>query len=247
MKALLLLLSLIVGVMPAMAGEVSVAVAANFTNAMHELAPLFEKATGHTLKVSFGSTGKLYAQIENSAPFEVFLAADTKRPEKAEAAGLAVPGSRFTYASGKLAMWSAKPGAWRDAEAWLKQAAFAHLAIANPKTAPYGLAAQQVMRHLGLWDVAQPKLVQGDSIAQTFQFVATGNAEAGFVAASQVKAWKGGGMVWEVPQAYYPPIEQQAVLLTKGADDAAARAFLDFLQSDAARAVIRSFGYGVSE
>jgi molybdate transport system substrate-binding protein len=229
-----------------MAGEVSVAVAANFTDATRQMVPLFEKATGHKAKVSYGSTGKLYAQIEHGAPFEVFLAADTKRPVKAEQAGLAVPGSRFIYAKGKLVLWSNRSGLVDDGEAFLKNAAFAHLAMANPKTAPYGLAARQVMEHLGLWGPLQSKLVRGDSIAQTFQFAVTGNAEAGFVAYSQVKAWKGAaGSAWVIPTAYYDPIDQSAVLLKKGASNPAAKAFLDFLQSDAARKVIEGFGYGV--
>ena len=228
------------------AEEVSIAVAANFTDAARDLVPLFAKATGHTAKISFGSTGKLYTQIENGAPFEVFLAADSQRPQKAEAEGLAVSGSRFTYASGKLVLWSLKPAAWTDPGLYLQQGLFTRLAIANPKTAPYGLAAEQVMKHLGVWGGGQGRVAQGDSIAQTFQFIATGNAEAGFVAASQVKAWKGdAGTVWEIPQSYYEPIAQQAVLLNKGGKNPAAKAFLDFLQSDAARAVIIGYGYGV--
>lgn len=228
------------------ADEVSVAVAANFTDATRDIVPLFEKATGHTVKVSFGSTGKLYSQIEHGAPFQVFLAADSKRPKKAEAEGLAVQGTRFTYAMGKLALWSAKPGAIKDGEAYLKESGFTRIAIANPKTAPYGLAAQQVMEHLGTWPKVQGKLVRGDSIAQTFQFVATGNAEAGFVALSQVKAWKKGeGSAWEIPQAYYEPIEQQAVMLNEGSENPAAKAFIEFLKSDAARSVITGYGYGV--
>lgn len=228
------------------ADEVVVAVAANFTDATRDIVPLFEKATGHTVKVSFGSTGKLYSQIENGAPFEVFLAADSKRPAKAEKEGLAVPGTRFTYAKGKLALWSAKPGVFADGEAYLKAMSFPRAAIANPKTAPYGLAAQQVMQHLGVWDKVKGKLVQGDSIAQTFQFAATGSAELGFVAFSQVKAWKGeAGTLWEIPDAYYAPIAQQAVLLKKGGANGAARAFLEFLKSAEAHAVITGYGYGV--
>ena len=230
----------------AQAGEVSVAVAANFTDATREIVPLFEKATGHTAKVSFGSTGKLYSQIENGAPFEVFLAADTKRPIKAEKAGLAVPGKRFVYAKGKLVLWSAKKGLFQDGEQFLKSGGFEHLALANPKTAPYGLAAQQVMEHLGVWSGLQSKLVRGDSIAQTFQFVASGNAQAGFVAYSQVKAWKGdAGSSWLVPAAYYKPIDQAVVLLKKGEANPAAQAFFDFLKSDAAHKVIERFGYGI--
>ncbi len=239
-------LGLFLAVNNALADEISIAVAANFTDATRDIVPLFEKATGHTVKVSFGSTGKLYAQIEHGAPFEVFLAADSKRPEKAEMAGLAVEGSRFTYAVGKLALWSPKAGVFSDGEAFVKKGDFNRAAIANPKTAPYGLAAQQVMEHLGVWNNLQAKLVRGDSIAQTFQFAATGNTEVGFVALSQVKAWKeSNGSVWEIPQAYYEPIAQQAVLLKKGSEKPAAQAFLDFLKSSEAHVVISGYGYGV--
>jgi len=228
------------------ADEASVAVAANFTDATRDIMPLFEKTTGHTVKISFGSTGKLYAQIEHGAPFEVFLAADSKRPKKAVDEGLALEGTRFTYAMGKLALWSPKPDVFSDAEAYLKEGSFQRVAIANPKTAPYGLAAKQVLERLGIWQSVQKKLVRGDSIAQAFQFVATGNAEVGCVAMSQVKAWKeGDGSMWEIPQDYYAPIEQQAVLLKKGSDNEAAKAFLEFLKSDAARAIISGYGYGV--
>ncbi len=228
------------------ADEVKIAVAANFTDATREIAPLFEKATGHTTKISFGSTGKLYSQIEHGAPFEVFLAADTKRPIKAENAGLAVSGSRFVYAKGKLALWSAKPDLFEDGEAFLKTGAFDHLALANPKTAPYGLAAVEVMQHLGILAPLTAKLVKGDSISQTFQFVTTGNAEAGFVALAQIKGWQGEtGTLWEIPADYYAPIDQAAVLLLKGQDNPAAKAYLEFLKSDAAREVIKRFGYGV--
>ncbi len=227
------------------AEEVTIAVAANFTDATREIAPLFEKTTGHTTKISFGSTGKLYSQIEFGAPFELFLAADTRRPIKAEKAGLAVAGTRFVYAKGKLALWSAKSGRFTDGEAFLERGDFEHLALANPKTAPYGLAAEQVMTHLGLLDSLRPKLVKGDSIAQTFQFAATGNADAGFIALAQIKGWQGdSGTLWEIPEAYYAPIEQAAVLLKKGEDNPAATAFLEFLRSDAAREVIERYGYG---
>ena len=231
---------------PAMADEVRVAVAANFTGAAQELAPLFEKLTGHSVKISFGSTGKLYTQIENGAPFDVFLAADSRRPKKAEDEGLAVAGTRFTYAKGKLVLWSPKKGIFKDGEAYLKKRSFSRVALANPKTAPYGLAAEQVLEHLGLWGDVQGKLVRGDSIAQTFQFVATGNAELGFVAYSQIMKWKDrDGSLWIVPDSYYAPIEQQAVLLKKGADNPAARAFVEFLEGVKARSVIEGFGYGL--
>lgn len=232
--------------MPLMAQEINIAVAANFTDATRDIVPLFEKATGHKVKVSFGSTGKLYSQIENGAPFAIFLAADSKRPKKAETEKLAVKGSRFTYAMGKLALWSPQVGRFDNAEDFLNKASFSHLAIANPKTAPYGLAAQQVMEQMGVWDKLQEKIVRGDSIAQTFQFVASGNAEAGFVALSQVKAWKETvGCTWEIPQGYYVPIEQQAVLLKKGEGHVVAEAFLEFLKGGEARKVITGYGYGV--
>lgn len=230
----------------ARADEVSVAVAANFTDAMRDIAREFEKETGHKAVVSFASTGKLYAQIENGAPFEVFLAADSKRPEKAEAEGLAVPGSRFTYAKGKLALWSPTEGLFTDGEEFLKTGTFSHAAIANPKTAPYGLAARQVLTHMGLWDTLSPRLVRGDTIAQAFQFVASGNAEVGFVAFSQVKALPDKtGSSWEIPESYYEPITQQAVLLKKGETNPAAKAFIDFLKGDTAQDITFSYGYGV--
>lgn len=232
---------------PAQAGEVAVAVAANFTDVTRQLVPRFEDATGHRIRASFGSTGKLYAQIENGAPFEVLLAADTARPKRLEENGLAVAGSRFTYARGRLLLWSAEPGRVDAAGEILQQGGFRHLAIANPKTAPYGLAAQQVLEAIGLWRTLQPRLVRGDNIAQTFQFVATGNAELGLVAKSQVAglaaAERGSG--WEVDPQLHRPIEQQAVLLTRGAENDAANAFLEYLRSEAARSVIAAFGYGV--
>ncbi|MEW8506446.1 MAG: molybdate ABC transporter substrate-binding protein [Candidatus Thiodiazotropha sp.] len=231
---------------PVKAEEVMIAVAANFIDASRELAPLFEQATGYTTRISYGSTGKLYSQIEHGAPFEILLAADTLRPIKAEEEGLAVPGSRFVYAKGRLVLWSLKPGLFNDAERYLSDGAFNHLALANPKTAPYGLAADQVMNRLGLLDGLTPKLVRGESIAQTFQFVATGNAEAGFVALAQIKEWEGeAGTLWEVPADYYAPIDQAAVLLKKGAANPAAIAYLEFIRSDTARKVIERYGYGV--
>ena len=230
------------------AAEVHIAVAANFTDAMRRIAPLFEQTTGHTTRISYGSTGKLFSQIDNGAPFDVFLAADTRRPGMAEAQGLAVPGSGFIYASGKLMLWSSETDAFDDAESWLRQAHFRYLAIANPKTAPYGLAARQVLERLDIKEGVTFRLVRGDSIAQTFQFVATGNAEAGFVAASQVRAWRGDtGTSWEIPPDYYSPINQAATLLKKGRSNPAAQAFLDFLRNDSARAVIESYGYSTGQ
>lgn len=230
----------------ARADQVLVAVAANFTDAARDLATLFEQSTGHRAKISYGSTGKLYAQIENGAPFDLFLAADGARPERAVKEGLAIPGSRFTYATGTLVLWSAQSGRFERGDAFLKSGEFRRAAIGNPKTAPYGAAAKEVLDRLGLWEQLRTKLVRGDSIAQTFQFTATGNADVGFVAASQVKAWRGeAGSLWAIPAEYYAPIAQQAVLLTRGAENPAARAFMEFLQGEAARALIADYGYGV--
>lgn len=234
------------GAVRASADDVVVAVAANFADATRAIVPLFEKATGHRVRVSFGSTGMLFSQIENGAPFEVFLAADAARPAKAEDEGLAVPNTRFTYARGRLVLWSPDAGAFHDGEAYVRTLAFRRAAIANPALAPYGLAARQVMEHLGVWERARPRLVLGEDIAQAFQFVATENADAGFVALAQVKAWKGDpGALWEIPKSFYVPIDQQAVLLKKGEAHPAARAFLEFLKSPAARRVITGDGYGV--
>lgn len=228
------------------AEEVKIAVAANFTDASKVIAELFEKQSGHTTKISYGSTGKLYSQIEHGAPFEVFLAADTKRPAKAEKEGVAVAGSHFIYAKGRLALWSIRPDLFKDGESFLKSGEFKHIALANPKTAPYGQAAVQVMQQMGVLDKIRPKLVKGDSISQTFQFAATGNADAGFIALAQIEAWEGrSGTLWEIPSDYYMPIDQAAVLLKKGESNPAATDFLAFLKSDEARAVIESYGYGV--
>jgi molybdate transport system substrate-binding protein len=230
---------------PLQAAEVQVAVAANFTAPMQAIAADFEKATGHKAQLSFGATGKFYAQIKNGAPFEVLLAADDETPAKLEKEGLAVNGSRFTYAIGQLALWSAKPGYVDAKGAVLKQGAFDHLAIANPKLAPYGAAAVETMTKLGLLGSVETKFVQGENIAQTFQFISTGNAELGFVALSQV--YENGklksGSAWIVPSALHTPIRQDAVVLTQGKDNPAAAALLKFLKTDQARAVIKSYGY----
>lgn len=223
-----------------------VAVAANFTDAARALSPVFEQTTGHRIKISYGSTGKLYSQIENGAPFDVFLAADQARPAKAEKDGLAIADSRFVYAKGKIVLWSSDKASFSDGETFLNLKQFKRLALANPKTAPYGVAARQVMEKLGIWSDVQKQLVRGDTIAQAFQFTATGNADVGFVAGSQHKAWKGDkGAVWEIPETYYEPISQAAVLLNKGADNPAAIAFYEFLKSSQAHEIIESFGYGI--
>lgn len=229
----------------AMADDIPVAVAANFTAPMQAIAAAFEKESGHKLLLSFGATGKFYAQIQNGAPFEVFLSADNETPAKLEKENLAVPGTRFTYAIGKLVLWSADAATVDAKGEVLKKSAFTHLAIANPATAPYGAAAIQTLTGLGLLDAVRPRFVQGDSITQTYQFVASGNAELGFVALSQVS--KNGklnsGSMWPVPANLYDPLRQDAVLLTTGQDKAAAKALLKYLQGDKAKAIIRSYGY----
>ncbi len=229
----------------AFAADVQVAVASNFTAPMQAIAAEFEKATGHQAKLSFGSTGKFYAQIKNGAPFDVLLAADDETAAKLEKEGLAVSGSRFTYSIGQLALWSAKPGYVDDKGAVLKQGAFAHLALANPKLAPYGAAALEAMNKLGLLAALQPKFVQGENIAQTFQFVSSGNAELGFVALSQVV--EGGklksGSAWRVPPNLHAPIRQDAVILARGKDNPAALALMKYLKEDKARAIIKAYGY----
>ena len=227
------------------AGEVQVAVAANFTGPMQQIAAEFAKDTGHKAVLSFGGTGKFYAQIINGAPFEVFLAADDTTPAKLEKEGHAVPGSRFTYAVGKLVLWSAKPD-FVDAKGdVLKSGNFNKLSIANPKTAPYGAAAIETLKKLNLLEAVQPKFVQGENISQTLQFVSTGNADLGFVALSQV--FKDGkitsGSAWIVPNSLHEPIYQDAAILAKGKDNPVAGALLVYLKGDKARAIIKSFGY----
>ncbi|MCC4260348.1 molybdate ABC transporter substrate-binding protein [Pseudomonas aestusnigri] len=231
----------------ALADEVQVAVAANFTAPMQEIAQAFEQDTGNRVVAAFGSTGQLYAQISHGAPFEVFLAADATTPARIEQDGLAVTGTRFTYATGALALWSADASLISDGEQLLRSGSFRHLAIANPKTAPYGLAAKQVMQRLGLSAALAHTLVEGQSIGQTYQFVASGNAELGFVALSQV--YRNGeittGSAWQLPAELYEPIHQDAVLLDKGADNPAAAALLSYLKGERAAAIIRSYGYGL--
>ena len=231
----------------ARADEVQVAVAANFTAPAQALAAILEKTTGHQAQLSFGATGAFYTQIKNGAPFDVFLAADEARPERLEKEGDIVPGSRFTYATGQLALWSAKPGLVDKDGAVLKSGSFNKLAIANPKNAPYGAAAVETMGKLGLQAALQPKLVTGESIGQTYNFVATGNADLGFVALSQVLEGGKlkGGSVWIVPADLHASIVQDAVLLKRGANNAAAKAWLALLKSPNAKDLIRSYGYSV--
>lgn len=228
----------------AQAGQVNVAVAANFTEPAKEIAKLFEAATGHKAVLSFGATGQLYAQITQDAPFGVFLAADDTTPKKAAAEGFAAPGSTFTYAVGALVLWT-KDAKRPVGDAALREGKFDKLAIANPKAAPYGAAAVAAMTKMGVYETLTPKLVQGANIAQTLQFADTGAAEYAFVALSQVIK-KGDGAYWAVPAALHEPIRQDAALLKKAADDEVAKAFYNFLKSPEALKVIETFGYGVA-
>ncbi len=223
----------------ARADEVHVAVAANFAAPAQVLGELFARQSSHRVVISTGSTGKFYAQIKNGAPFDVLLSADDETPRRLEFEKAAVPDTRFTYALGRLALWSAREEFVDGRGEILRTARFRKLAIANPKLAPYGTAAQQVMIRLGVWESVQGRLVQGENIAQTFQFVASGNAELGFVALSQLTGERKGSR-WLVPAELHAPLRQDAVLLKQGPGG---RAFLDFLRSSAARERIRTSGY----
>lgn len=245
MKRLTTLLLALLAAATAQADEVSVAVAANFTGPMQVIAVLFERDTGHKANLAFGATGKFYAQITNGAPFEILLAADDETPVRLVKEGHAVAGSAYTYAIGKLVLWSADPKLVDARGEILKKGGFRHLALANPKTAPYGGAALQTMGKLGVTETLKPLFVQGENISQTQQFVVTGAAELGFVAYSQVikNGQIGSGSGWIVPGTFYDAINQDAVLLAKGKDKPAATALLKYLKSDKAQAVIKSFGY----
>ena len=223
------------------AAETNVAVAANFTEAAKEIAAAFKAKTGHEAVLSFGASGQFYTQITQGAPFQVFLSADDARPKKLTDDGLAVAGSRFTYAIGKLVLWSKTPGLVKGEET-LKAASFAKLSICNPTAAPYGAAAVEAMKALNIYDSLQPKLVEGATITQAFQFVETGNAELGFVALSQLTGPQTGSR-WLVPQELYSPIRQDAVLLKSGATNEAATGFIAFLRGAEARAIIEKYGY----
>ncbi|MEP9379446.1 molybdate ABC transporter substrate-binding protein [Aquabacter sp. CN5-332] len=225
----------------AFAAQTNVAVAANFTEAAKEIAAAFKAKTGHEAILSFGASGQFYTQITQDAPFQIMLSADDERPKKLVEDGLAVADSRFTYAIGKLVLWSKTDGFVKGEET-LKGGNFAKISIANPTAAPYGAAPIEAMKALKVYDALQPKIVQGNSIAQAFQFVDTGNAELGFVALSQVINVTAGSR-WTVPQDLYTLIRQDAVLLKKGADNEAAKAFMTFLKGPEARAVIEKFGY----
>jgi molybdate transport system substrate-binding protein len=241
MKTLLLPLLLLLA-QATCADTLRVAVAANFASAARALAASFEADSGHRLKLAFGSTGKHYSQIQHGAPFDAFFAADVERPRLLEAEGLAVPGSRHTYAIGRLVLWSPRPHLVVEHGQVLKDGNFDHLAIANPRLAPYGRAARQVLERLGLWQTLQGRLVRGENIGQTYHFVRGGGAQLGFVALSQLQqpGTPGSGSRWLPPADFYDPIEQQAVLLH---DTPAGQALFDFLRSPAGRAIIRDHGY----
>lgn len=240
----------------AQAADVTVAVAANFSAPMQRLAQAFEKATGHRVRPAVGATGALYAQIRNGAPFQVLLSADDRTAARLEAEGLAVRDTRFVYAAGRLVLWSAdvaqvdsKGDVLRDAgrSSVAAQGPRLRLAVANPKTAPYGAAAFQVLERLGVTARWQDHLVQGDNIAQAHQFVATGNAAMGFVAMSQVMVdgRLAQGSAWVVPAHLHDPLRQEAVLLRRGEQEPAAQALLAFLKTEQARAIIRAYGYEI--
>ena len=236
----------------AQAGEVTVAVAANFTAPMQKIAKAFEQDTGHKAQLAFGATGKLYAQIKNGAPFALLLAADAETPARLEKEGLAVAGTRFTYATGRLALWSKQANLVDDKGEVLRSKSFEKLgiykiAMADPKLAPYGAAAMAVIHKMGVQANVIPKLVQGESIGQTYQFVSTENAQLGFVALSQISldGRITQGSAWVVPQNLHTPLKQEAVLLNAGKDNAAAHALLKYLQGDTAKAIITSYGYAL--
>jgi molybdate transport system substrate-binding protein len=230
----------------AQADDISIAVAANFTAPMQQIAAAFEKETGHKVLASYGSTGKFYAQIKNGAPFELLLAADDETPARLIKENAAVAGSQYTYAIGKLVLWSAKSAVVDAKGEVLKSGGFEHLALANPKLAPYGGAAVEAMKALGVYEALQSKIVTAENITQAHQFISSGNALLGFVALSQVlKDGKIDGSAWIVPANLYSPIRQDVVILEKGKGKPAAEALAKYLKGDKAKAVIKSFGYGL--
>lgn len=234
----------------ASAEEVHVAVAANFRSTLREIVKSFERDTTHTVLINSGSSGKFYAQITHGAPFDIFFSADVMRPQRLEEEGFAAPGSRFTYAIGRLTLWSPDPNMIKgDGLTVLSHGHFKHLAMANPKTAPYGTAAKRTLEALGLWNHIQGRIVQGENIAQAFHFVYSQNAQLGFMALSQILDPKinGAGSRWDVPENLHEPLRQQAILLIHGQHNTAAQAFLDYVKGPKARTIIEQFGYGLEE
>jgi len=243
-KFFLSLVLVVLAVTPALAEQALVAVAANFIGPFRDITTEFEKTTGHNLQTASGSSGSFTTQIKNGAPFDVFFSADSERPKLLEDEGLGVKGSRFTYAIGRLVLWSPDSDLVKG-EDTLRSGKFKHLAMANPKSAPYGVAAMQAMQKLGVWESVQPRIVMGESLGQTIGFVESGNAELGFLALSQVldPKLKGTGSRWDVPNELHEPIQQDVVLLTKGKDNPAAKALMEFMGGPIARAIIERYGY----
>lgn len=235
------------GATPALAEQALVAVAANFVPPFREVVMEFEKSTGHTLQVASGSSGNFHAQIKNGAPFDVFFSADNERPRLLEDEGLGVKGSRFTYAIGRLVLWSPDPDFVKGKDT-LRSEHFKHLAITNPKTAPYGVAAMQAMQKLGIWEKLQPRIVMGENLGQTMGFIESGNAELGFVALSQVidPKIKGKGGRWDVPTDLHEPIKQDVILLKRGKENPAAKALMEFMGGPQAKAIIERYGYALN-
>jgi molybdate transport system substrate-binding protein len=227
------------------AEEIHAAVASNFTAPMKDIVKQYEEESGNKVILSFGSSGKFFAQIQNGAPFQIFLSADESKPDALEKAGLIVTGTRFTYAIGALALWSVKPDFIDNNDARLKSGDFNKLALANPKLAPYGFAATEVLEGLGLTESTKSKWVMGENISQTYQFASTGNTDLGFVALSQImsegRITKGSS--WIIPTDQYSPIRQDAVLLKSAENSTAAKELLNYLRSDKARSIIHSYGY----
>lgn len=237
-------IAILLNIFPAAhAADINVAVAANFSNTLSAIVPLFERQTGHRVIVSAGSSGKLYAQISHGAPFDIFLAADEQYPKRLFDEGLAE--HPFVYAKGRLVLFSATSSRIRSGANSLRNSKIQHLAIANPATAPYGRAAKEAMRALGVWELLKPKFVYGESVAQAYQFAVSGNAELAFVALSQVMDAKRpiSGNYWRVPASLHAPLKQSAVLLKQGSSNDSAKAFLRYLQSGEARAVMATYGY----
>lgn len=242
-----LLLAVVFNTATANAATVRLAVATNFTDAMKQIALAFEQDTEHTTKVSYASSGKLTAQIQHGAPYDVFLSADTEKPEQLALKQLAIPNSRFTYAQGQLVLWA--PGATSNIQSMLKSAKFKHLAIANPKLAPYGIAAVETLKTMDVFTTIKPKLVQGENIGQTFQYIHSGNAQLGFIAYAQLikTGHTKDNDYWIVEDKWHSPIQQTAVLLTRGKNNAAAIAFMRYLKSTKAKSIIQSFGYSTPQ
>ena len=230
-----------------MAAQINVAVASNFITTLRQLADSFEEQSGHSLRISGASTGKLYAQITHGAPFDLFLAADEARPRHLVKDGKAVAESRFTYAEGQLVFWSPRSSTESNAERLLHSGDIKRLAIANPKTAPYGLAAKSALQKMGLWHKTAIKMVRGENIGQTFHFVSSGAVDGGFIALAQTQTESRDGLLWQVPKNYYAPIKQQVVLLNRAKNNAAALSFLAYLRSDDAQAIIQKNGYAIEE